>query len=34
MLNSSVGIENMAINLTPDLNRKGAEKLRLDLCPW
>jgi hypothetical protein len=32
VLDASVGVENLDVDLTPDLEREGAEELRVDLC--
>lgn len=34
MLDGSVGAENVAVDLTPDLEREGAEELGVDLWVW
>ena len=32
VLDGSVGVENVGVDLTPDLEREGAEELGVDLC--
>ena len=34
VLNGSVGVENVGVDLTPDLEREGTEELGVDLCVW
>ncbi len=34
MLDASVGVENLGVDLTPDLEREGAEELGMGLCVW
>ena len=34
VLDGSVGVENVGVDLTPDLEREGAEELGVDLCVW
>ena len=34
MLDGSVGVENVGVDLTPDLEREGAKELGVDLCVW
>jgi hypothetical protein len=34
VLDGSVGVENVCVDLTPDLEREGAEELGVDLCVW
>jgi hypothetical protein len=34
MLNGSVGVENVSVDLTTDLEREGTEELGVDLYVW
>lgn len=34
VLDASVGVKNMAVDLAPDLEREGAKELGMDLCVW
>jgi hypothetical protein len=34
MLDGSVGVENIGVDLTPDLEREGTEEPGVDLCVW
>jgi hypothetical protein len=34
VLDGSVGVENVGVDLTPDLEREGAQELGVDLCVW
>lgn len=34
VLDCSVGVENLGVDLTPDLEREGVEELGVDLCMW
>jgi hypothetical protein len=34
MLDASVGVENLGVDLTPDLERESAEELAVDLWVW
>lgn len=34
VLDGSVGLENVGVYLTPDLEREGIEELGMDLCLW
>jgi hypothetical protein len=34
VLDGSAGVENVGVDLTPDLEREGAEELGVDLCVW
>ena len=32
VLDGPIGVENVGVDLTPDLEREGAEELGVDLC--
>jgi hypothetical protein len=34
VLDGSVGVENVGVDMTPDLEREGAEELAVGLCVW